>query len=134
MSDYAIVIAGHGSRDPEGVSEFEQLAKLVRQRAGERHVEYGFLEFARPTIDEAARTLITNGDQRIAIVPLVLLAANHAKNDLPTEVLALQREFPANQLHYGSALHLHPNILRLFRQRIVEAEVRRKSGDLRAAW
>jgi precorrin-8X/cobalt-precorrin-8 methylmutase len=124
MSDYAIVIAGHGSRDPEGVSEFEQLAKLVRQRAGERHVEYGFLEFARPTIDEAARTLITNGDQRIAIVPLVLLAANHAKNDLPTEVLALQREFPANQLHYGSALHLHPNILRLFRQRIVEAEAR----------
>jgi precorrin-8X/cobalt-precorrin-8 methylmutase len=123
-TDYAIVIAGHGSRDPEGVSEFEQLAKLVRQRAGERQVEYGFLEFARPTIDEAARTLITNGDQRIAIVPLVLLAANHAKNDLPTEVLALQREFPANQLHYGSALHLHPNILRLFRQRIVEAEAR----------
>jgi precorrin-8X/cobalt-precorrin-8 methylmutase len=121
-TDYAIVIAGHGSRDPEGVSEFEQLAKLVRQRAGERHVEHGFLEFARPTIDEAARTLITNGDQRIAIVPLVLLAANHAKNDLPTEVLALQQEFPENQLHYGSALHLHPNILRLFRQRIVEAE------------
>jgi len=123
-TDYAIVIAGHGSRDSEGVSEFEQLAKLVRQRACERHVEHGFLEFARPTIDEAARTLITNGDRRIAIVPLVLLAANHAKNDLPTEVLALQQEFPANQLHYGSALHLHPNILRLFRQRIVEAEAR----------
>jgi precorrin-8X/cobalt-precorrin-8 methylmutase len=123
-TDYAIVIAGHGSRDSEGVAEFEQLAKLVRQRAGERHVEHGFLEFARPTIDEAVRTLITNGDRRIAIVPLVLLAANHAKNDLPTEVLALQQEFPANQLHYGSALHLHPNILRLFRQRIVEAEAR----------
>jgi precorrin-8X/cobalt-precorrin-8 methylmutase len=123
-TDYAIIIAGHGSRDSEGVAEFEQLAKLVRQRAGERHVEHGFLEFARPTIDEAARTLITNGDRRIAIVPLVLLAANHAKNDLPTEVLALQQEFPANQLHYGSALHLHPNILRLFRQRIVEVEAR----------
>jgi precorrin-8X/cobalt-precorrin-8 methylmutase len=123
-TDYAIVIAGHGSRDSEGVAEFEQLAKLVRQRAGERHVEHGFLEFARPTIDEAVRTLITNGDRRIAIVPLVLLAANHAKNDLPTEVLALQQEFPANRLHYGSALHLHPNILRLFRQRIVEAEAR----------
>jgi precorrin-8X/cobalt-precorrin-8 methylmutase len=123
-TDYAIVIAGHGSRDPEGISEFEQLAKLVRQRAGERHVEYGFLEFARPTIDEAARTLIAGGDQRVAIVPLVLLAANHAKNDLPSEVLSLQQEFPATQLYYGSALHLHPNILRLFRQRIVEAEAR----------
>src|SRR3984885_3207338 len=123
-NDYAIVIAGHGSKDPEGVLEFEQLAKLVRQRGSERHVQDGFLEFARPTIDEAARTLITTGDQRIAVVPLVLLTATHAKNDLPSEVLALQQEFPATQLHYGSALHLHPNILRLFRQRIVEAEAR----------
>jgi precorrin-8X/cobalt-precorrin-8 methylmutase len=123
-NDYAIVIAGHGSKDPEGVLEFERLVKLVRERAGERHVQHGFLEFARPTIDEAARTLITAGDQRIAIVPLVLLAATHAKNDIPSEVLALQQEFPVTQLHYGSALHLHPNILRLFRQRIVEAEAR----------
>ncbi len=92
-NDYAIVIAGHGSRDPEGVAEFEQLAKLVRQRAGERQIQHGFLEFARPTIDEAARSLITTGQQRIAIVPLVLLAATHAKNDLPSEVLALQEEF-----------------------------------------
>jgi precorrin-8X/cobalt-precorrin-8 methylmutase len=131
-NDYAIVIAGHGSRDPEGVSEFEQLAKLVRQRAGERHIQHGFLEFARPTIDEAARTLITGGDHRIAIVPLVLLAATHAKNDLPTEVLALQQEFPVTQLYYGAALHLHPNILRLFRQRIVEAEARSSQKIRRA--
>jgi precorrin-8X/cobalt-precorrin-8 methylmutase len=122
--DYAIVIAGHGSRDPEGVLEFEQLAQMIRRRAGERRVQHGFLEFALPTIDEAARTLIGASEQRIAIVPLVLLAANHAKNDLPSEVLALQREFPAIQLHYGSALHLHPQVLRLFRQRLVEAEAR----------
>jgi len=132
-TDYAIVIAGHGSRDPEGISEFEELARLVRQRAGDRQVEYGFLEFARPTIDEAARTLITGGDQRVAIVPLVLLAANHAKNDLPSEVLSLQQEFPGTQLHYGSALHLHPNVLRLFRQRIVEAEARSPQKIRRSA-
>ena len=122
--DYAIVIAGHGSRDPEGISEFEQLAELVRQRAGERQVRHGFLEFARPTIDEAARSLIAAGYQRVAVVPLVLLAANHAKNDLPSEVLTLQEEFPGTELHYGSALHLHPNILRLFRQQIIAAEAR----------
>ncbi|MBV9273360.1 MAG: precorrin-8X methylmutase [Verrucomicrobia bacterium] len=123
-NDYSIVVAGHGSRDSEGVSEFEQLVELVRQRVGERHVQHGFLEFARPTIDQAARSLIEAGDHSIAIVPMVLLAATHAKNDLPSEVLALQQEFPATHLHYGPALHLHPNILRLFRQRIVEAEAR----------
>jgi len=131
-NDYAIVIAGHGSRDPEGILEFERLAQLVRQRAGERHVQHGFLEFALPTIDEAARTLIRTGEQRIAIVPLVLLAANHAKNDLPGEVLALQQEFSTIQLHYGSALQLHPNVLRLFRHRIVEAEARSSQKIRRA--
>ena len=67
---------------------------------------------------------MTTGQQRIAIVPLVLLAATHAKNDLPSEVLALQKEFSVTQFHYGSPLHLHPNILRLFRHRIIEAEAR----------
>src|SRR5258707_7888146 len=124
IEEYGIVIAGHGSRDPEGVSEFEQLVKLIQERAGRRRVNHGFLEFARPTIDEAVRSSIEAGEQRIAIVPLVLLAATHAKNDMPSEVLALQQEFPETKLHYGTALHLHPNILRVFRQRIVEAEAR----------
>ena len=122
--EYGIVIAGHGSQDPEGVREFEHLVNRIRERAGSRLVKYGFLEFARPTIDDAVRSAIEAGEQRIAIVPLILLAATHAKNDLPVEVLALQQEFPKTKLHYGAALHLHPNILRLLRQRIVEAEAR----------
>lgn len=50
-SDYDIIIAGHGSRDAEGVREFEHLVELVQQRARGRRVTHGFLEFARPTID-----------------------------------------------------------------------------------
>jgi precorrin-8X/cobalt-precorrin-8 methylmutase len=122
--EYGIVIAGHGSRDPEGVSEFEQLVKRIRERGDPRRVNYGFLEFAHPTIDEAVRSAIEAGEQRIAIVPLILLAATHAKNDMPVEVLALQQEFPKTKLHYGAALHLHPKILRLLRHRIIEAEAR----------
>src|SRR6201982_77980 len=87
--EYGIVIAGHGSRDPGGVSEFEQLVKLIRERAGRRRGDYGFLEFERPTIDEAVRSSIESGEQRIAVVPLILLAATHAKNDMPSEVLVL---------------------------------------------
>jgi precorrin-8X/cobalt-precorrin-8 methylmutase len=123
-SDYDIIIAGHGSRDPEGVREFEQLVRLVQQRACGRRVDHGFLEFARPTIDEAIRANIHAGGVRIAVVPGVLLTATHAKNDMPSEIVALQREFPQAKLHYGLALHLHPQVLRLMRERIVEAEAR----------
>ena len=42
-SGYDIVIAGHGSRDPEGIHEFERLVQLVQQRASGRRVNHGFL-------------------------------------------------------------------------------------------
>ena len=124
--DYGIVIAGHGSRDVEGVREFESLVEVVKQRAGTRCVTHGFLEFARPTIDEAVRASIQAGARRLAVVPGVLLAAAHAKNDMPSEVLVLKKEFPDTEFHYGAALHLHPLILKLFREKIIEAESRSK--------
>ena len=123
-TDYDIVIAGHGSRDPEGIREFERLVQLVRERACGRRVNHGFLEFAGPTIDQAVRANIAAGARRVAVVPGVLLAATHAKNDLPSEVLALQKEFPQAKVHYGVPLQLHPLVLKLMRERIIEAEAR----------
>ena len=124
IPNYDIVIAGHGSRDSEGVREFERLVQLVQKRACGRRVSHGFLEFARPTIDEAIRANIAAGAESVAVVPGVLLAATHAKNDIPSEVLALRREFPQTKVHYGAALQLHPLVLKLIRERIIEAEAK----------
>jgi precorrin-8X/cobalt-precorrin-8 methylmutase len=124
LSAYDIVIAGHGSRDPEGLVEFESLVRLVRDRARGRRVNHGFLEFGRPTISDAVRESIASGAEQIAIVPGLLLAATHAKNDIPSEVRALQQEFPNICLFYGSALDLHPFVLRLMREKIIESESR----------
>jgi precorrin-8X/cobalt-precorrin-8 methylmutase len=124
QDDYGIVIAGHGSRDPQGVREFERLVEIIKARSGGRRVTHGFLEFARPTIDEAVRASVGAGSRQIAVVPGLLLAASHAKNDMPSEVLALQREFPQARLSYGAALNLHPLVLKLLREKIIEAESR----------
>lgn len=122
--DYAIVLAGHGSRDPDGLREFEQLVALMRERVGTRRLDYGYLELARPTLAEAVQTSVASGAQRIAVVPALLFAAMHAKNDMPGELQALQQQFPDVALHFGAAMDLHPLLLRLAQQRIVEAEAR----------
>ena len=122
LTDYGIVIAGHGSRDADGVREFEGLIQLLTERASTRTITHGFLEFARPTIDEAAKANLRKGSRRVAVVPGVLLAATHAKNDMPAEVLVLQRDFPEVTFHYGAPLHFHPLILKLCRERIIQAE------------
>ncbi|AXK40545.1 precorrin-8X methylmutase [Crenobacter cavernae] len=120
--DYAIVLAGHGSRDPDGVNEFMALVELLRERAAGRRVEHGFLEFATPTIDQAVGAVIADGAKKVVMVPGVLLAATHAKNDMPSELLALQRAHPDTEFHFGAAMDLHPKLLELCRQRIIEAE------------
>ncbi|CAB3792781.1 precorrin-8X methylmutase [Pararobbsia alpina] len=120
--DYAIVLAGHGSRDPDGVREFEALVELVRRRAPSRIVRHGYLEFASPTIDVAVAQAIEAGARHVVMVPGVLLAATHAKNDMPSELLALQQRFSGTKFSFGAALDLHPQLLQLCAQRVVEAE------------
>jgi len=127
--DYAIVLAGHGSRDPDGVREFEALMALIHTRAPRRLIRHGYLEFAAPTIDVAVRDVISAGARHVVMVPGVLLAATHAKNDMPAELLALQSEFSGIRFDFGAALDLHPKLLALCQQRIIEAEAAAGLGN-----
>ncbi|AXA94621.1 precorrin-8X methylmutase [Massilia sp. YMA4] len=117
-----IVVAGHGSRDPDAVREFEALVELIRARAPNDVVTHGYLEFASPTIADAAVANVEAGARQIALVPGVLLAARHAKNDMPAEMLALARDFPDVDFHFGAPMSLDPKLLQLAQERIVAAE------------
>ncbi|GAC1316197.1 MAG: hypothetical protein NVSMB28_01880 [Collimonas sp.] len=119
---YSIVIAGHGSRDPDGVREFEELVALVRARAPQHAVHYGYLEFASPTIEQALQNSLAAGARQVVMVPSVLLAARHAKNDMPVEMLTMARSHPDIDFHFGAPLNLDPLLLQLAQERIVAAE------------
>ncbi len=129
---FGIVVAGHGSRDPDAVREFEALVELVRERAGDALVGHGYLEFASPTIAAAVDANVASGARQVAVVPGVLLAARHAKNDMPAEMLALARDYPDVDFHFGAPLSLHPKLLQLAQERIVEAEARSPNTVRRA--
>ena len=75
QNNYGIIVAGHGSRDPDGIREFEQLVALVKQRALQHVVTHGYLEFSSPTIDQAVTAQLAAGAQQVVMVPGVLLAA-----------------------------------------------------------
>ena len=84
IAPFGIVITGHGSRDPDAVREFEGLVELVRARAPGHVIHYGYLEFSSPTMSEAIEQSVAAGVQQVVVVPSVLLAASHAKNDMPS--------------------------------------------------
>jgi sirohydrochlorin cobaltochelatase len=118
----AVFLVGHGSRDPEATREFLRLVDLFRAHDPERVVECGFLEFARPVIGEGLERCVGQGARTVAVLPGMLLAAGHAKNDIPSEIHEARRRYPDVRFHYGRHLHLHAKIIELGRLRIEEAE------------
>ena len=132
VNEYSIVVVAHGSRDPAGIREFESLVDLIKACAPQRRIVRAYLEFASPTIDEAIRAMLQSGATRVVMLPALLFAATHAKNDMPSELAVLKRDFPAIEFHFGAAMDLHPLLLRLTQQRIIEAEVRSGRTEQRA--
>jgi sirohydrochlorin cobaltochelatase len=118
----AICLVGHGSRDTEGTQEFLTLVELFRAHDPERIVECGFLEFAKPVISDGIDRCVTRGARSIAVLPGMLMAAGHAKNDIPSEIHESRRRHPDVHFHYGRHLHLHDKIIQLCRIRLEEAE------------
>ena len=118
----AILFVGHGSRDNEAVEEFQQLKEHFKALYPERKVAYGFLEFARPIIADGVRELIAQGATNITAIPGMLMAAMHAKNDIPSEINLLQANSPGLVINYGSELGVQANMLQAARYRIEEAE------------
>ncbi len=116
--DPALLIVGHGSRDPRGAQEFHELAALMRGRNPGLKVEGGFIELSRPPISECVDRLVGSGAREISAVPLMLLAAGHAKDDIPATLVREKIEHPGVTFHYGRALGIRPELLALMDERI----------------
>jgi sirohydrochlorin cobaltochelatase len=132
MTDTAILICGHGSRDTEAVAEFAALATGLRQRRPDVKVGYGFLEFARPMIREGLDALTAAGARRILAQPAMLFAAGHVKNDLPWEINSYIAEHPEIAIEYGRDLAVDLKLLAAARARIEAAERTARSEASRA--
>jgi len=117
----ALLLAAHGSQDEEAARELEQLTKLVATLAPAGvAVASGCIELAAPSVPDALAELIADGAAEVAVVPLMLFAAGHAKNDIPALLTRCRLEHPGVRLRYGRHLGLHPDLLALVDQRLDE--------------
>ena len=121
--DTAIMICGHGSRDNRAVDEFKNLSEILKKRFHPTPVEYGFLEFATPIINDGLKKLMAGGAKNILAVPGMLFAAGHAKNDIPSVLNSFQARHKDEgvQIHYGRELGIDAGMLKAASARIDEA-------------
>jgi sirohydrochlorin ferrochelatase len=89
--------------------------------------EISFLELAKPTIAEGFRSCVEQGATHIAVVPLLLLTAAHAKKDIPEELIDLSNAYPEVTVTYGQPIGVNPDVVQAVFEKIKEthAEVKK---------
>jgi len=130
MNDTAVLLCGHGSRDPDAIGEFEVAAAALRRRLASADFATGYLEFARPTIQQGLAGLAARGARRILAVPGMLFAASHVKNDLPWEMNSFLAENPDVDVRLGRDLGIDPKLLQAAADRIAAAAPEGRSDSL----
>ncbi|RFU62892.1 sirohydrochlorin chelatase [Peribacillus glennii] len=118
----AILYICHGSRVKKACDEAVSFIKACMEENQAPIQEYCFLELAEPTIEEAYRRCVQRGATRIIVVPVLLLTAVHAKEDIPNELKRIGTGFPDVHMVYGRPIGVHPNMIDILVERIAETE------------
>lgn len=99
----AVVLFGHGARDPEWAGPMHRIRAHMLARPGAPRVELAFLEFMQPRLAEAIGALAAEGVGRIAVVPIFLAQNGHLKRDLPALLDEARRAHPACEISLAVA-------------------------------
>ena len=94
MSNSAIILFAHGSRDPKWAEPFKAIQTLIRADVPNTPVELAFLELMQPGIQACLTSLATQGVKRVSVVPIFLAAGRHLREDLPALIAPIRQQFP----------------------------------------
>ena len=111
MGKIGVMVCGHGSRDMEAITEFQSVAAGIATRLPQYPVASGFLEFAKPIIREGLDKLHQQGADHILAVPVMLFAAGHVKNDIPSVLNTYAVQHPGLRIDYGRDLSVDTRLL-----------------------
>ncbi|WP_342504910.1 sirohydrochlorin chelatase [Sporosarcina sp. FSL K6-2383] len=119
----AVLYVGHGSRIQAGVEEAIQFIENCKVMIDVPIQEICFLELASPSVDEGIIKCVERGATKIAVVPILLLTANHANEDIPFEIEVGKVMYPDFEFTYGKAFGIHPKIVDSLYDRVIEQQM-----------
>ncbi len=113
MSDTAILLFAHGSRDATWRTPFEAILAQVRSRH-DGLAELAFLEHMTPSFGDVVSRLVGQGATEIRVVPLFLAAGGHIRSCLPQLVSQAQSDHDNVRFSVLPPLGDSPVLIRAF--------------------
>ena len=101
---HAIIVFAHGSKDVLWRQPVEAVAARIQQRAPTTKVRCAYLEWTKPSLQEAMAELVALGCTNITVLPLFLGIGKHVREDLPALFKAAQEANPS------VAIDLRPSV------------------------
>jgi sirohydrochlorin cobaltochelatase len=114
----AVLFVGHGSKDPQGNEEVRKFVDTLALPFANTLKETCFIEFADPDIRQGIERCIKRGATRVALVPIILFAAGHAKLHVPEAIDWAREKYPHITFRYGRPIGMHEGVLEILRSRL----------------
>lgn len=109
----AVILFGHGSRDPLWRRPMEAVAARLQASHPEWGVACAYLELQQPDLAGATAQLVATGATAVTIVPMFLGAGKHVRDDLPALVEALRAGHPGVLFRLQAPVGEDPRVLDL---------------------
>jgi sirohydrochlorin cobaltochelatase len=90
----AVILLGHGSRDPLWRQPIEAVAARLAQRHPGTPSRCAYMELQQPDLAQVARELVAGGATQVTVVPMFLGTGKHARTDMPILVAELRATYP----------------------------------------
>jgi sirohydrochlorin ferrochelatase len=124
----AVLYICHGSRVPKARAEAFAFIDKVKPQVQAPIQEVCFLELAEPSIEAGFASCLDQGATHIAVVPLLLLTAAHAKSDIPEELAHVRAKYPKVFVTYGRPIGVDNKLAHMLVDKMIEkADIEKSS-------
>ncbi len=118
----AVILFGHGSRDPLWRLPIEEAARRTQALLPDALVRCAYLELMEPDLPAVAAEVVAAGAHQLRIVPMFLGVGRHAREDLPALVDELKKRHADVLIQLAPAVGEDPRLLQLLAQIACDAE------------
>jgi sirohydrochlorin cobaltochelatase len=108
----ALILFGHGARDPRWAAPFQRLKKILQEQQSDIEVALAFLELMPPDLPTLMAQLTDHGFNDVTIVPVFFGQGGHVLRDLPILIENMQKTYPHLTLKAAAAVGEDDEVLK----------------------
>lgn len=108
----AILLVGHGTRQPEADDLLRRIAAVLLQRTA-GHVECAYSEWQAPTVAVGLDNCVRAGAAEVLVYPCFLSAGRHVHGELPEQLERAGGRHPSVRFRLAPHLGLAPGLAEL---------------------